>query len=231
MDLWDALARLAESEQDWVEVESLGGGWPEDPSRGGGGCEFGFVQRRLGAEPLSLLRWASIQPPDLLRGISEGFQALGEDETFDLRHQGHYDWQVREHRYKIQIDHTHLDRDKVTIEQARKMVLTRFRFLRSKLVEDLTLGEKIFLYRLADTNVASEEIEGLGRAVNQYGRNTLVFVMRSPAQSENVRVVRQREGLIVATLAPAPELSMGIKYDAWLELCRFAHAAVKGEMA
>ncbi|HEY4041920.1 MAG TPA: tetratricopeptide repeat protein, partial [Rhodopila sp.] len=218
-------AAVAEDTELALSFESLGGGRAADGGSGGdGGCEFGFFQRSLHAEPLSLLRWATIQPPDLLRGLADGFGALDRADTVELRPQAHYDWQVREHHYNIQIDHTHLDREKVDIAEAQRMVRKRFVFLRRKLIDDLALGEKIFVYRLADRSIMAEQIEELAQAVNQYGRNTLLFVVRNAAQTQPFCIERQREGLIVASIAPSPLPEMPINHHAWLELCRFARA-------
>lgn len=205
-----------------MAFESLGGGRSAGPPKGeDGGCEFGFFQRGFGAEPLSLLRWATIQPADLLRGLQNQFAGVGEDGALQLRTQGHYDWQACEHRYNIQIDHTHLDRSKVSLEAAHRMVLTRFRFLRRKLIDDLTLGEKIFVYRLADQSITPDEIDTLAQAINQYGPNTLLFVMRADGQEEDFLVRSQRRGLIVATL---PSLVSRF-HGAWLGLCQHVVSA------
>jgi hypothetical protein len=44
----------------------------------GENCEFGLVQRRCGAEPLSLLRFASAPLPQLLAALHARFQGLGD---------------------------------------------------------------------------------------------------------------------------------------------------------
>ncbi len=40
----------------------------------GNDCEFGFAQRKHGAEPLSLLRWTSITPENLIRLLNDRFE-------------------------------------------------------------------------------------------------------------------------------------------------------------
>ena len=57
-----------------LSFESLGGA---------GGCEFGFVQRACGAEPLSLFGWAFVLPERLIAGLGERFAG---------------NWQRRNHR-------------------------------------------------------------------------------------------------------------------------------------
>lgn len=85
-----------------LSFESLGGGRGTRQDNGrGGGCEFGFVQRQFGAESLSLLRWASIEPDDLIRGLTEKFAQLGEVNSIELQEQSAYDWRVLEKNYCI----------------------------------------------------------------------------------------------------------------------------------
>src|SRR5271170_2913668 len=42
-------------------------------------CEFGIAQRSIGAQPIDLLRWASIDMPSLLALLEARFEGLGND--------------------------------------------------------------------------------------------------------------------------------------------------------
>ncbi len=42
------------------------------------GCEFGFVQQKFGAEPISLLRWASINTLRLIEALEHRFEGTGD---------------------------------------------------------------------------------------------------------------------------------------------------------
>lgn len=45
----------------------------------GRNCEFGLIQRELGLEPVSLLRWAGMQTADLIRGLRSDWASIGEN--------------------------------------------------------------------------------------------------------------------------------------------------------
>src|SRR4029077_19430059 len=51
----------------------------------GENCEFGLAQRRCGAEPLGLLRFASAPLPVLLAGLRGRFEGMGDPEQIDIQ--------------------------------------------------------------------------------------------------------------------------------------------------
>jgi len=207
--------------------ESLGGGRGGLPEGGGtGGCEFGFVQRRYGAEPLSLLRWASVELHDLKRALENKFAGLGDSETTELHAISSYDWQVREKYYNISMDHTHLDRGKVGLEDAKNMVCKRFKFLSRKLMNDLAEGEKIFVYRLADASASEADIRMLAEAMHEYGNNILLFVTKTDDVQGSFSFEKIDDGLLLAKI----RFEYGYPFDPepWLQVCRSAYAAARG---
>jgi hypothetical protein len=54
----------------------------------GDNCEFGLVQRRMGAEPLGLLRFSYVELPLLVRGLRCGFEGLGDPNTVEVTAEG-----------------------------------------------------------------------------------------------------------------------------------------------
>ena len=201
--------------------ESLGAG--RGPGKGhacDGGCEFGFFQRRAGAEPLSLLRWATIEPDMLLLGLREGFARIDRPENMLLEPQPTYDWRLLIDCYGIQVDHTHLDRARIDHDSAVQMVSKRFGYLRRKLIEDLTEGRKHFVYRLADDSLDMPAIQELAAAVRAYGPGTLVFVTHDLEMAEDFKIVSEQDGLVVARIRPlGPEQGL-INVAGWMALCR-----------
>jgi hypothetical protein len=202
--------------------ESLGGGrgvfWSPDAA---GGCEFGFFQRRFGVESLSLLRWASIELPDLCRALDDDFAGLADGGDVELCEQPAYDWRAMERTYAIQFDHTHLDRSKVTIEKATTTVRMRFAFLRRKILDDLAAGEKVFVYRIANP-VERSQIERLAASLNRHGRNRLLFVTHASDLDTEFAIDDVRDGLTIARVKPHPGT---INQEGWLALCRSVRQA------
>ena len=62
----------------------------------GDNCEFGLVQRKMGAEPLGLLRFSYIELPLLLRGLRRGFEGLGDPDTTEVAADPNGEFVVRE---------------------------------------------------------------------------------------------------------------------------------------
>jgi tetratricopeptide (TPR) repeat protein len=205
----DADRRLLES------FESLGG----TP----GGCEFGLHQRDHGFEPLSLLRWASIAPDQLCRLLEQQCEGLGALQTVSLRTQGHADWQAVELTYGIQMDHTHLDRKTVPIETATRLVCTRLKFLARKLIDDLRLGEKVFVYRLSDAIVPTDVVARLQQAVAAYGDGRLLLVGEGTPATPPIELQRLSPRCLQVIRAPLGQTaSHAARLASWHAICRAA---------
>lgn len=122
----------------------------------GRNCEFGLVQRNLGLEPLSLLRWsgAKLRGVDgLIDGLREKFTGLAEDmEGAIIPPDGppdHRHWWLTCRRYGLEF-HTELRPVQFTVEAATARIRPRLRRLAEKLLEDISLGEKLFVYSSAE---------------------------------------------------------------------------------
>ena len=179
--------------------ESLGGGGPDGSTSYG--CEFGFAQRKLDIEPLSLLRWTGVALPNLTRLFARDFEGIGGPETTLIEYvELQYDWRSFDTMYELRCDHTHLDRLIVPQEQARKMMCQRMSFLARKLREDLEDGEKIFVYRYTGTVQDETEMLALAEAVNGFGKNMLLFVCRADEHHEPFTVRLVHPGLVVGYL-------------------------------
>ncbi len=106
------------------------------------GCEFGFVQRKFGAEPISLLRWASVNTRRLIEALESRFEGVGlpEQTTLTVPVDTQIDYHTRDTRYWIEL-HTFVYRgdapdEKKLLEQS----CPRVRYLRRKIMEDLEFG-------------------------------------------------------------------------------------------
>jgi tetratricopeptide (TPR) repeat protein len=190
-----------------------------------GGCEFGFYQRDHGFEPLSLLRWASIEPGQLCDLLERGFEGLGRTETVSLRAQGHYDWQAVELTYGIRMDHTHLDRKTVSIETASRLVCNMLRFLSRKLADDLRLGEKVFVYRMSDAIVPPDVAARLQDAVASYGDGRLLLVGEGSPATPPIELQRLSPRCLQVIRAPIGNgATREVRIASWQAICRAAAA-------
>ncbi|MGI4802301.1 MAG: hypothetical protein ACRYG8_51360 [Janthinobacterium lividum] len=141
----------------------------------GDDCEFGFVQRSVGAEPLSLLRFGGIRLHRLYEGLGERFEGIDDVAELGLSIQGgegHGEYMIVQNRYRY-LYHTfvnswEMDRDALVARE-----VTRLAFCRRKLLEDLEDGDKIFVVkssyapglRLDQVVPVAERVAGFGGGI------------------------------------------------------------------
>ena len=203
-----------------MAFESLGGS--------GHGCEFGLVQRALGAEPLGLLRWADLGFDFLAAALEREFDGVGSPENtvvfFPDGDETHY-WS-RDTRFWM-AQGAHIPAVKVTKDFATLQICRRQQFLRKKLLSDLALGEKIFVYKNQLRMLKSEEVMRLHRAVRSYGNGTLLYVRTEDASHSNGMVEYVEPGLMIGYIdhfshSPTDE-SLGLPVESWATICRNAY--------
>jgi tetratricopeptide (TPR) repeat protein len=205
-----------------LAFESLGGG--------GHGCEFGIFQRDVGAEPLGLLRWADIYQDQLCQALETNLAGIGEAEFTNLfvPSSDKPEYWTTDTRYHMAMRCFVLV-EEVPIERMRKQVLARLKFLRGKLLEDLRLGEKIFVYKNMKRNLTEPELDRLYNAVRQYGRNTLLYIRYADSENRSGSVRVDRVGLMIGYVdhfshSPDTDRFIGHATKTFLEICRKARA-------
>ena len=210
-----ATARAAaEGEQPWQALmlgfESLGDN-----------CEFGLVQRHFGAEPIGLLRWAAIWVWELLDGLTDGFERLGDVDDFVLDVSTQY-YASRSVAYRMPIS-TYLPLGSADPVALIPKIRRRLLFLRRKLLEDLASGEKIFVYKSMD-DLSDADALALHGALQRYGRNRFLGVRRADADNPPGTVRCLAPGLAIGHIARFGNEGGGwdIDWDNWLAVCRAA---------
>jgi hypothetical protein len=187
----------------------------------GDNCEFGLVQRRCGAEPLGLLRFSTTELATLLRGLDVAFRDLGDpaDLEFVLDNAQKPEYVVREKRYGL-VYHTFRYKGEVDEEKLAAGEPLRLRFLVRKLVEDLVSANKIFVCKRNEP-VMREEILPLYRALNSFGRNSLLWVVPANERMSPGSVETVLPGLFrgfIERFAP-PENAHDLALNSWIEIC------------
>jgi hypothetical protein len=189
----------------------------------GDNCEFGLVQRKLGAEPLGLLRFSYIELRLLLRGLHCGFDGLGDPATIEVWPEGiDREFVVRESVYQMTY-HTFQYETQVDLETVQRQQVTRLNFLKRKLLEDIGAGEKIFVLKRVPP-LRPEEVLPIYAILNELGRNTLLWMLPSDAAHPPGTVERLLPGLLrgyIDRFAPnqnAHDLSQEI----WTAVCEAA---------
>lgn len=140
-------------------------------------CEFGIVQRRFGAEPIGLFRFAAIPPESLISLIDKSFEPLGDPEYTELGVTAGNEYLIRDRRGLYHM-HSFVLKDTVDAEKFLTQQLRRLGYLKKKLLEDLREGEKIFVYKSSHSRIGDELIRRLHEALCSFGPNTLLVLRR-----------------------------------------------------
>ncbi len=202
----------------------------------GDDCEFGFVQRHFGIEPLGIFRFAGAGDlSNLLYLLSIDLKGLGDPGSLAANHSnariyrpGEPDLIIDEflmHDPKLRFGyHTWRGPADAPEAVARQENEQKLRYLRRKFLEDLEDGEKIWLLKDA-TRQDLHEAFAFHAVLNRRGRNKLFWITRT---------IEGRPAGSVEWIGP--DLLRGYSDqphgdaqrfwpDSWLELCRNAWRA------
>jgi hypothetical protein len=207
-----------------ARFESLGGG-SLHPGGWAFGCEFGYWQRSQGTEPLGLLRWASIGPEDLLKGLQTGFAGVEDETALLMREHTGPDWGYTQTTYGMFMDHSDMPRSEISVDVARRRIARSMGFLRDKLLADLASGEKLFVYRTHDHTLDDSMQTALADAVSHFGNGVLCYIQHATADHPAFTAVRKAPNLIVAYIDRFAPQEGQLVYNGpgWRAVC---HAAL-----
>ena len=189
----------------------------------GHNCEFGMVQRAMGAETLGLLRFAAISPHKLAEGLDlefDGIDARGNLATYVSEAKSEFI--VRDRQYGTTF---HSDRyaHKTTPDAVLALFYRSLGFLRRKLSEDLAEGGKIFVFQHPECRTIAHVLPVLN-LLRSFGPNTLLFVTEGgPAQTGCV--TQWAPDLLhgqMAQLAPYYEATRA-DVGSWVQVCANAY--------
>jgi hypothetical protein len=188
----------------------------------GDNCEFGLVQRRCGAEPLGLLRWAAISAVEVVRGLNDGFAGIGEPANMSIRIEGgsHPEYLIHDRAYALTF-HTFLSPSDIAESELIPRQASRLRFLRRKLLEDLAEGAKIFVIKRNDGLTEAELLAVLAALRRHHPAARLLGVLPAGADRPPGTVRVTPEGLIcgyIERFAP-PGAAQDFVLETWLALC------------
>jgi len=189
----------------------------------GENCEFGLVQRRCGAEPLGLLRFASAPLPKLLAALRARFQGMGAPNNIvvELSSNGR-EYMVQDRAFGFNY-HAWVALGEQTPQEIHAREVRRVPFLIRKLIEDLTAGEKIFVYHGMEP-LTLAAARNLAAALRGYGPGTLLWVERADADHQAGSVERIEAGLLkghIDRFAPG-ENAHDFSVESWTQLCQAA---------
>lgn len=192
----------------------------------GDNCEFGFVQRHYGREPLGLLRWAGSSAEGLTRALQARFTDLYrlEDlEPFTIN-------LVRDVKYDIRL-HTYLPinpapdklrfalRDDL-LRAAHAKELQHVQYLVDKFLDALEDGDKIYVFKIND-GVSLQQMRALHRALSSSRPQKLLVVVHATTEYPDSVVRLIENGLKVAGIYRLADYghTEDAPFDAWRLVC------------
>jgi Flp pilus assembly protein TadD len=185
----------------------------------GDSAEFGMVQWHFGANPLGLLRFASVPPASLCAALQAKFFGLGAPETTVLAAE-RGEWIARDTRCNLAM-HTFLREGTANRERTLALMCRRLQYLRDKLLADLSAAQKHLVYASRE-KLGDDEVLPLWCALRDYGNNRLLLVRPADDAHPPGMLRRIEDGLIFGYI---DRLSVeNPSFDLWLQICREADA-------
>lgn len=197
----------------------------------GDDCEFGFVQRRHGAEPLSLLRFTGIPPERLAEALEARLEGFDDPALLDLR--------VDAERDECWIDNRRYGSSYLVFGAARAAETNKFLtwearkigVLRKQFLAQLAAGSRICVLK-SNEGVAEAVVQRIAAALAALGPAALFWVAEAGPEHQPGEVRQTQEKLFrgwIDHLAPrtAPEDSSPM----WLDLCRRMRALLPAPAA
>lgn len=198
--------------------QSLGGS--------GRGAEFAVFQQHVGIEPEGLLVWADLGPDLLIGALESRFDGVGLQENTIVFTPDHSDeWWTKDKRYWMAM-RSFVKTSDLEIDQATSVACQRLLSLRRTMIEDLEVGDSIFVFRDMHRNLTETQVERLHAAIRTYGDTTLFYVQYADEAHPAGTVVARQPGLLLGYIdhfSFSPDNQhLGPADDAWLELCQCA---------
>jgi hypothetical protein len=209
----DTLAEAALSDRDLVlQFESLGDS-----------CELGLVQRRVGAEPLGMFRFAGAPLRHLIRAMDARFEGMADPEHVRVQPLND-EYMIKLTKYDF-IYHAHVkigEADPAALYQRQTRIV---RFLIDKLIADLETPEKIMVFR-QNEELSANDLLDFRTALSAYGPATLLWVQETRPGHPPGTVSVIDDTLIIGYVTRlarrdnAPDLDL----QSWMAMLRNAHA-------
>jgi hypothetical protein len=193
----------------------------------GDNCEFGLVQRHAGAEPLALFRFAGMSLVKIVAALEAKLEGIGTADTVEVHlagEPGRREFMVHETWLDTRY-HTFIHEGEIDPEELRQREGKRLAFLRRKMLEDLSNGEKIWVWREWGKDDPAR-LQPLLNVLRSYGSNILLLVVRADDAHPSGTVERLDRDFIkgyVEHLAPYDNAT-DIRPLAWFEMCENAFA-------
>jgi hypothetical protein len=199
----------------------------------GDDCEFGIVQRHLGQEPLSLLRFASFGSPAgtrlqrTARAVEQRFAALGQPGSVRLMAPDaapKREMMLVDAAYNITYHGFLAEGSPVTAAAVADFVAAqprRLRFLRDKLLENMGDGDKLFVWKSMARHTRAER-DVLLSPIRRIGAAWLLWIDGSDAEHPAGSVELAEPGLLLGYISRSDITNVALQE--WSAIAVRAHA-------
>lgn len=180
-----------------------------------GDCWFGLMQRALGSEPLSLLRFAGATPPVIISLLETDFCGIGENISPAAAGDGSDEWMIAD---AIGLNYHSGKSLAVAVGEVVAAERKKTAFLRRKLLDDLSVGDKIFLV-VDRFNQPPETAMSIFLALRRVSSAAMLWVQPMPFGQPPGSVVELADGLFAGflDLRAGPTVG-GMPIGGWLSV-------------
>jgi hypothetical protein len=192
----------------------------------GPNCEFGFVQRYAGVEPLGLFRFSAVPADMFVRAARERFKGVEIPESIEIFEDiATKEWFSRIEPYGF-IFHTGQFVGATNPETVKQEQKRRLPFLVRLFLHELETARRVFVRAGAST---LEDITAISDAIGAYGRGVILWVTLSDEQNAPGSVRRVSDRLYIGYLDRFWTMDnnrFNGRLDQWMSICRNANAMV-----
>lgn len=182
-------------------------------------CEFSFLQRRYGVEPIGLFHFAGMRLHRLLEGLEDDFAALGDSDHLRVMNGGRTESRDIYHQRYGYIYHSFRPDEELRSLEFLRQEARRLKFLWRILKGDFRAAAKIFVIRSGD-GVSEHHLRLLMAKLRRYGDVTLLWVVEASHATQVGQVLHLGEHLLKGHIA---YLTSSKAYDfadeSWLQVC------------
>lgn len=192
----------------------------------GDNCEFGFVQRHFGAEPLGLFRFSAIKPEALISLIQSCFAELGDVSHTRLHFNQSDESMVVDDRGFYQM-HTFIRSSEEENQAVLKKQIKRINYLKRELLAEFEAGKKIFVCKDSDKPISHDVLSRLSKAIGEHNRKNILLGIRVATETNRAGSVERFGnniliGYVSSVYQSQPDALGSIDFDAWKEILKRA---------
>jgi hypothetical protein len=194
----------------------------------GENCDLGVVQRAVGLEPFGLFRFSACSAAAVTELLRCRFEHLFEPDDLWLDIVGEErEYWVKSRNTPFEA-HTNRFADQHQEGTVRHGELDRMRYLKAHLLQDLTRGRKLFVYK-GQSDLAT--MRALADALQPYARNCLLWIDVAQPDHAPAPVRRDSEHLLTASISRfgAYDEAPSLPIDEWVQVCGQAYRLWRNE--